>query len=162
MKRTSLILSILLLFACTNEDNLVKTNENYLVKRDNEVLWNFDQRDGVLYLANSQTPFTGCFIHYEAPEQDFFRGCAVDGKLHGVYEKHWFNGQLKYRQESKHGELHGAMEFFYQNGDLKLREHYRNGEKHGIHEWYDYDQDRTLLYYSCYQNDEIVDESHCK
>ena len=85
----------------------------------------------------------------------------MDGKLHGVYEKYWFNGQLKYRQENMHGELHGAREFFYQSGDLKLREHYRNGEMHGVLEWYDY-EDGSLEYYMCYQNDKLVEGSLCK
>ena len=153
----------LLMFACNDEDNYVQTKENYLVKKDNEAVWNIDvkERDGVIYEAYSQKPFTGCFVHYETSETDFFRGCTAEGKLHGVYEKYWFNGQLKYRQENSHGELHGAREFFYQSGDLKLREHYRNGEMHGILEWYD-SEDGSLEYYMCYQNDKLVEDSLCK
>ena len=162
-KLTIASLLALLMFACTEEDNYVQTKENYLVKKDNEVVWDIDikERDGVIYQAYSLMPYTGCFFHYDTPEIDFFRGCAVDGKLHGVYEKYWFNGQVKYRQESMHGELHGVREFFYQSGDLHLREHYKKGEMHGVLEWYDY-EDGSLEYYMCYQNGELVDDSVCE
>ena len=155
MKHSTILLTFLI--SCSLSAGIDKDS---FLKKDFEVLWNeLDERDGVIYLANSQTPFTGCFVHYETKKVDFFRGCSVDGKLHGVYEKYWFNGQLKYKQESKHGKLHGPREWYYQNGQLEWREYQRNGEMHGLHAGYE--KNGQLEWMICWQNGDIVDRSYC-
>ena len=71
------------------------------------------ERGGIIYLINSQTPFSGRSVSY--------------------YE----NGQVKEKINYKNGKPDGLEEWYYENGQLERKVNYKDGKKDGLEEWYD-------------------------
>ena len=72
------------------------------------------ERGGVSYEVNSETPFTGKLV-----------------------EKYW-SGQKQSEANFKNGMLEGLATLWYQNGQKESEGNYRNGKPEGIHtSWYE-------------------------
>ena len=88
------------------------------------------ERQGVFYEVDSQIPYSGPFE--ESSEQGLDIGNYIDGKLDGLWESYWGNGQLYYRCNFKDGKLDGLWEEFDKDGNLTKTENYKDGKKDGI------------------------------
>ena len=95
------------------------------------------ERRGIIYEANSQTPFTGSSVGYRENGDLQSRGNYKDGKLDGLWEDFNENGQLMIRENYKNGELNGLYELFYENGQLEDRGNFKDGEPDGLWEYFD-------------------------
>ena len=62
-------------------------------------------------------------------------------------------------EEYKNGKLHGVRETYYANGNLMTRERFKNNEFHGLLE--SYNEDGSENYFLCYEKGLIVDTSIC-
>ena len=61
--------------------------------------------------------------------------------------KHFYpDGNLKFLIEWKDGKLHGVLEIFYKNGQLSTRHHYVNGEPLGVQESYTLDGEQCYYF----------------
>ena len=59
------------------------------------------------------------------------------GKINGVVETHYGNGQIWSRANYKDGKLDGLFETWRDNGQLWVRETYKDGKRDGLREmWY--------------------------
>ena len=104
MKKLLPIIFILILSSCSKEVPLEQTVV----------------RGEIVYLVNSEEPFTGTTVSY--------------------YE----NGQLKYKENYKDGKLDGLRESYYENGQLRMKANYKDGEADGLFEGYD--ENGRLIY----------------
>ncbi len=62
-----------------------------------------------------------------------------NGKLHGLYEAFYYNGNLLVRRNYKNGKENGLHEGWYDNGQLNLRCNYKNDKRDGLCEIWDSD-----------------------
>ena len=90
MKKLTLLITLLLVIGgCSKEVQYGKLQD----------------RDGLKYEVNSQTPFTGSAVFYHD------------------------NGQLKYKWNYKDGEEDGLHVWYLENGQLQFKTNYKNGEE---------------------------------
>ena len=89
------------------------------------------ERQGVFYEVDSQIPYSGPFEEFIEGDQGLDIGNYKDGKLDGLWESYWGNGQLYYRCNFKDGKLDGLWEEFDKNGNLTETENYKDGKKDG-------------------------------
>ena len=73
------------------------------------------------------------------------------------------NGKLKsrrnYQPKADGGKLHGLWENYYENGQLEFKANYKDGELDGLYEFYS--ENGQLEYRICYKNSKHVDMSYC-
>jgi antitoxin component YwqK of YwqJK toxin-antitoxin module len=86
-----------------------------------------EERQGISYKVNSQTPYSGAYR--KSFKEGLDEGNYKDGKLYGLWKSYWNNGELYYSCYFKDGKLDGLFESFYENGQLEYKECYKNGEK---------------------------------
>ena len=67
-----------------------------------------------------------------------------DDKQHGVQEEFYVIGNLQTIQRYKDGQLHGIREEFFENGKLKKRDRYKNDQLHGVCELFDHNGELYL------------------
>ena len=66
-----------------------------------------------------------------------WRTCK-DGKLDGIWEAWYENGQLEYQRNYKNGKQDGLYEEWYEDGQLRYRHNYKDGKQDGVREaWYE-------------------------
>jgi antitoxin component YwqK of YwqJK toxin-antitoxin module len=79
----------------------------------------------------------------------FIRCEYKDGKFNGLYQSWHPNGQLYRNYNYKNGELNDIQMEYYPNGKLELEANYRNGEADGLYrEWYDDGQQFMKCWYN--------------
>ena len=92
-------------------------------------LTELEDRQGVFYPVNSETPFTGKSIgHYENGQKKL-EGNFKDGKREGLHTMWHENGQKKLEGNFKDGKPEGLHTSWYENGKIAGEECYRNGEE---------------------------------
>ena len=159
MKKLLTILCLVLLVSCSNEPP------------PEVFFYELDERQGIKYEVNSNTPFTGSSVDYyenglrveNGKVQVNYTGLRYrynykDGKQDGLSEDFHENGQLYSRKNYKDGKEEGLTEEFWENGQLQFRINFKNGKEDGLWEYFDEDGNLT----SCYKNDEEVDMSYCE
>jgi antitoxin component YwqK of YwqJK toxin-antitoxin module len=57
-----------------------------------------------------------------------------NGKMHGLHERYYYDGQLEEQKNYTNGKLHGLHEEWDINGQLRKKENYKNGKLHGLHQ----------------------------
>lgn len=82
------------------------------------------------------------------------------GKLDGLYESYYRNGQLDRKGNYKDGRPDGLFIGYYENGQRAFKVNYKNGREEGIYKWYD--EQGQLTSKSCLKNFEMVDMSYCE
>ncbi|MFC1745362.1 TraB/GumN family protein [Candidatus Riflebacteria bacterium] len=127
-----------------------------------EPIYRYNKRNGLVYIENEQTPFTGiAFTEYSngklnaeqsykngelngirkqwyENEQLKLEGDYKDGKAEGIWKFWYDNGKLETEQSFKNGELNGILKAWYKNGQLKQEGDYKDGKTQGIWKfWYD-------------------------
>ena len=97
-----------------------------------------EDRGGVMYLPNEETPFTGrAEIFYENGQkkgEETYKVGKLDGLRTGWYE----NGQKMGEGNFKDGIAHGLWTKWYENGLKKREGNFKDGERHGLWtSWYE-------------------------
>jgi uncharacterized protein len=88
-----------------------------------------------VYEKESGELFTGPFISFHENNKVEKRGTLIDGKLHGVSQLFYNNGQLSYGNTYKFGLREGLEENFYENGQLFSKTHFVGGKQvNGVEE----------------------------
>jgi hypothetical protein len=72
-------------------------------------------REGVAYLKNSDSPYTGKFFEFHDNGQKKAETTLKDGKPDGLSEAWFENGQKKSEANYKDGKLHGPAVTWYEN-----------------------------------------------
>lgn len=101
-------------------------------------------RNGIMYLENETTPFTGTAIREDMIQSGrrFERIIRFvinykDGRRHGEFTIYHSNNAIDTRGNYKDGSLHGDLYKHRENGDLLSKDVYVNGKKHGQSiKWY--------------------------
>ena len=90
-----------------------------------------------VFLTADGEPYSGpAFSVFETdPSKIREEGTLKDGEWDGLYESHYFNGQLDSRIRYSETEYHGAFERYYANGDMIAKGMYEMGARCG--DWID-------------------------
>ena len=126
-----------------------------------------EERNDLLYLINSETPFTGIVVGkyqngqkewesnykngkedgkatnwYESGQKEI-EGAHKNGKAEGPHTQWHDNGQKEAEGAYKDGKLEGKWTLWYPNGKKEAEETYKNGKPDGPYiDWYDNGQKR--------------------
>ncbi|MFL2480368.1 MAG: PDZ domain-containing protein [Verrucomicrobiales bacterium] len=105
-----------------------------------------EEREGIYYLKDSDTPYTGYAYEGEGRHKDK-EGNFKDGKMDGLYEEWYDNGKREvwykdgHKEEEinyKNGKMDGLWVEWYENGQKAEEGNYKDGEKNGLWtEWYE-------------------------
>ena len=79
-----------------------------------------------------------------------------DGKVAGLVEWYYENGQLERRGKSIDGKKDGPYKRYFKNGQLQIRSNYKDGKREGLWEYLDERGERTRGF-GCFKNDKEVD-----
>ena len=120
MKNTILILiSLLFLTGCEKEVSEIQ------------------DRGGVKYEINSETPYTGKVSLNHKNGQKEYKGNFKDGKEDGIHISWHSNGQKKREGNFKDGKEEGLHISWHSNGQKMSEGNFKDGKEDGIHtEWY--------------------------
>ena len=99
----------------------------------------------------STMPIEPSYLHYDVQTYEIANG------RYELSNCGPFN--LKMIEEYENGKLHGVRETYYANGNLMTRERFKNNEFHGLLE--SYNEDGSENYFLCYEEGLIVDTSIC-
>ena len=90
---------------------------------------NFDlieKREGIRYLKDSDTPYTGRVIALYDEGQKKFEGTYKNGKHHGLWV-HWYkNGQKEEERTYRSGKREGLRVRWHENGQKATEGIYKN------------------------------------
>ena len=136
-----------------------------------------EYRNGVKYLPNEKTPFTGKAESFYENGQKKGEVNFKDGKEDGLFRWWGENGQKEAEGTYKEGKEDGLWTFWYENGQKKWEWNYKdgklwtaigwkpNGEKcpesnikdwNGV--WVLYDDDGTVSHRRTYKDGELVED----
>ena len=136
-----------------------------------------EYRNGVKYLPNEKTPFTGKAESFYENGQKKGEVNFKDGKEDGLFRWWGENGQKEAEGTYKEGKQDGLWTFWYENGQKKWEWNYKdgklwtaigwkpNGEKcpesnikdwNGV--WVLYDDDGTVSHRRTYKDGELVED----
>ncbi|MDA7509052.1 toxin-antitoxin system YwqK family antitoxin [Akkermansiaceae bacterium] len=88
-------------------------------------------REGVAYLKNSDSPYTGKVFEFHDNGQKKSEGNYKDGKQDG-HDVTWYdNGQKRSEGNYKDGKVHGPVVIWYENGQKRSEGNYKDGKLHG-------------------------------
>ena len=141
------LLSLVVFASCSPSEVLSKDLVKYLV-----------ERNGIKYLVNSRTPFTGEGTRYYKNGQLMVKGNFKDGKREGVFVNFDKGGQLEGTGNYKDGKLDGlyenydgdrleskenykdgklvSLEAYHSNGQLMAKVNYKDAKLDGLYEWF--------------------------
>ena len=83
-----------------------------------------EEKKGIVYYKGS--PFSGEFKYYYKQHLGEIQNYK-EGKLDGLNETYYENGQIKHDLNFKDGELDGENISYFENGQLKSKENYEQG-----------------------------------
>ena len=86
-------------------------------------------RNGVTYLQNEETPFTGRARIFNENGQKQVEGSFKDGKQDGLWIKYNENGQKKREANYKDGKLDGLFVEWHENGQKLFEVNFKDGEE---------------------------------
>lgn len=113
-------------------------------------------RNGVFYNVNAQTPFSGKFYQNFKNGQLQEEGAFKKGLLQGKFVQYYPNGQVRVQTNYIDGKLDGQFVSFYENGERKADLNYKNGDFNGVNVVYP-----TMFnpkYEVIFQNGKVVKE----
>jgi antitoxin component YwqK of YwqJK toxin-antitoxin module len=97
-----------------------------------------EDREGVFYLKNSDSPYTGKYFEFHDNGQKKSEENFKDGKPHGIGFSWYENGQKKVEANLKDGKPDGLSVYWYENGQKQAEINYKDGKPHGIgFNWYE-------------------------
>ena len=86
-------------------------------------------REGVAYLKNSDSPYTGKVFEFHDNGQKKSEGNYKDGKVHGPVVIWYENGQKRSEGNYKDGKLHGDGRGWHENGQKNFESEWKNGKE---------------------------------
>ena len=121
---------------------------NKLSKEDNEIISSIaklgvnrdelEEREGIIYLKGSDTPYTGKFFDFYENGQMESEECYKDGKLDGLSTSWFKSGQKKNETNFKEGLLEGLNIEWDEQGWKALEMNFKNNELNGLAlEWHE-------------------------
>ena len=116
--------------AAVYEEDAIETHIDYE---------DLEDRDGVMYLPNEETPFTGqtkTFFEFGQKESE---GNFKDGKRDGLNTAWYQNGKKEMEITYKDGKYHGPMTMWHHNGHKSFEGNFTNGIKEGLRIRYQWD-----------------------
>ena len=84
-------------------------------------------RDGIRYLINEKTPFSGVAVKTSETGEITRLKSYKDGKFDGESLSFYNNGQVREKESYKNGKKHGEFIIYFDNGTIKYRSIYENG-----------------------------------
>ena len=101
-------------------------------------------RGGVKYEVNSETPFTGKVSLNHKNGQKAYKGSFKDGKHEGVHTEWHENGQKKSEITYKDGKWDGIWTHWHENGQKEAERTFKNGKLDGLlTEWHENGQKKS-------------------
>jgi len=122
-------------------DKIIFINTKEYVKRPEEIkkiptTQVMEKKDGVWYLKNSTTPYSGRFIDYFLNGKIQGEGILKDDVANGVRTVYYLNGNKSYFRNYVNGVSEGYSEEYFPNGKLKQKGSFKNGNDDGL--WQDF------------------------
>ena len=90
------------------------------------------ERGGVCYEINQETPFTGLEYALYPDGQKSMETNYKDGKQHGVSTAWHENGQKSIEANHKDGKTHGVTTWWRKNGQKSIENNFKDGRQHGV------------------------------
>jgi antitoxin component YwqK of YwqJK toxin-antitoxin module len=90
-----------------------------------------EDREGVAYLKNSDSPYTGKVFEFHDNGQKKSEITLKDGEYDGPAVSWHENGQKDSEGNNKDGKLHGPAVICYENGQKKAEANYKDGKVYG-------------------------------
>jgi len=138
---------------------VVKMESNASGKKVSEVkphavqIDNLEERKGIRYLKNSDTPYTGEYFIVHRNGQKKVTGSFKGGKTDGLVTSWHENGQKRFEVNFKDGRFHGLNLLWHENGQKEQEIYYKEGKKDGPSTmWYD---DGQVQEKATYKEDEL-------
>jgi len=91
-----------------------------------------EERQGLMYEANSQIPYSGLIKRHFRNGQTKFIGNYKDGKKEGLWECYYKNGQLASKGNYIDGKLNGLIEFYNEDGQLDVTGNMIDDKREGL------------------------------
>ncbi|MDA7498494.1 toxin-antitoxin system YwqK family antitoxin [Akkermansiaceae bacterium] len=114
---------------------------------------NLEERKGIRYLKNSDTPYTGEYFIVHRNGQKKATGSFKGGKKDGLVTSWHENGQKRFEVYFKDGRFHGLNLLWHENGQKEQEIYYKEGKKDGPSTmWYD---DGQVQEKATYKEDEL-------
>ena len=113
-----------------------------------------EDRVGVMYLPNEETPFTGRTESFYENGQKGAEGNFKDGKQDGLWTGWYENGQKRQQINYKDGKSEGLYIEWDKNGQKKFEANYKDGKLNGT--WTEWNKDGTEEYRITYKDGERV------
>ena len=106
------------------------------------------ERDGLAYLPNQTTPFTGVYITTYPNGQKQEEINYKDGKQEGLVTKWYENGQKQSERNYKDGKQEGLGIVWYENGQKESEGNYKDDKPEGlVTSWYENGQKKSEVNY---------------
>ena len=117
-----------------------------------------EDREGVFYLKNSNSPYTGkCFEFHENGQKETemtFKGGKMDGPAVWWYE----NGQKETEGNYKDGKIDGLLVAWYENGQKKAEGNYKDGKEDGLYVWWHENGQKMME--ATFKDNEFISEKY--
>ena len=113
-------------------------------------------REGVMYLPNEETPFTGRAESFYENGQKELESNYKDGKPDGLWTWLYGSGQKEREGNYKDGKKDGLVTWWYENGQKKVEGNHKDGEPDGPTILYN--EDGTERGRSTYKDGELVED----
>ena len=89
-------------------------------------------RENVVYLKNSDSPYTGKSFEFHDNGQKKSEDNFKDGKPHGIVFSWYENGQKETEANFKDGKEDGPLGSWHENGQKKLEGNFKDGKMDGL------------------------------
>ncbi|MEI6706009.1 MAG: MJ0042-type zinc finger domain-containing protein [Methylococcales bacterium] len=97
-----------------------------------------EERNGIIYIPNSDEPFTGKYQEFYSNGQKKREASYKDGKLDGLITGWFENGQKELEGNYKDGKQDGLATGWHDNGQKQVEENHKDGKQDGLATgWYD-------------------------
>ena len=138
MKATLLALFVALLMGGCGEPDLSDLDVFEDATAD-AVDWSkLQDRNGIMYLANEENPFTGRAESFYENGQEELESNYKDGKSDGIWTAWYENGHKKGEAKFKDGKADGLRTFWYENGQKDSEVNLKDGKQDGLEtHWYE-------------------------
>lgn len=91
-----------------------------------------EKKDGVWYLKDTKTPYSGKFIDYFLNGKMWRDGTLKNGVVDGIRTVYYPNGNKSYFRNYLNGVSEGYSEEYFPNGNLKQKGSFKNGKDDGL------------------------------
>jgi len=91
-----------------------------------------DRKDGVWYMKNSDTPYSGKFIDYYMNGKIQGEGVLKNGLVDGLRTLYYQNGSKEHFRSYINGVADGYSEEYFPNGSIKQKGSFKDGKDDGL------------------------------